>query len=248
MPQPPNDNGSQRPIAAIVRHETVGRLAAVLSHPRRARRARGRQPCARRVQWPAQLPLRGVYFFTEPGEFRSDTGTGPRIVRVGTHALKRGSRTTLWKRLSQHRGTGHSGGGSHRGLIFRLIVGTALIARDGHVCPTWDDRRSAASSAIRSAELDLERVVSKTIAAMRFLWLDINDDPGEDSNRGYVERNAIALLSNFGKEPLDAPSPAWLGQYCNRPRIRASGLWNANHVDENYDPAFLDKLEALVQP
>ena len=28
-----------------------------------------------------------------------------RIVRVGTHGLKTGSRSTLWGRLSQHRGT-----------------------------------------------------------------------------------------------------------------------------------------------
>jgi hypothetical protein len=33
-------------------------------------------------------PKRGVYLFTEDGETRSHTGTGPRIVRVGTHALK----------------------------------------------------------------------------------------------------------------------------------------------------------------
>jgi len=32
-------------------------------------------------------PKRGVYFFMENGEARSDTGSGPRIVRVGTHGL-----------------------------------------------------------------------------------------------------------------------------------------------------------------
>jgi len=46
---------------------------------------------------------RGVYFFFEPGELREDWRT-PRVVRVGTHALKRGSRSTLWGRLRQHRG------------------------------------------------------------------------------------------------------------------------------------------------
>lgn len=48
-----------------------------------------------RMNW----PNRGVYFFREPDEMRSDTGTGPRIVRVGTHALKAGGSTTLWGRL-----------------------------------------------------------------------------------------------------------------------------------------------------
>ena len=55
--------------------------------------------CHGRMDW----PNRGVYFFFEPGEIRSDSGTGLRVVRVGTHALIEGSRTTLWNRLSQHR-------------------------------------------------------------------------------------------------------------------------------------------------
>ena len=77
------------------------------------------------------LPRRGVYFFMEDGEVRSDSGTGPRIVRVGTHALTEGSGTKLWSRLSQHRGPTKSGGGNHRGSIFRLIVGTSVMARNG---------------------------------------------------------------------------------------------------------------------
>src|SRR6185437_3239116 len=90
-------------------------------------------------------PRRGGYFFMEDGETRSDTGGGPRIVRVGTHALKPGSSTKLWTRLSQHRGQVHSGGGNHRGSIFRLIVGTALEARDGHVCDSWGVGSSASA-------------------------------------------------------------------------------------------------------
>ena len=80
-------------------------------------------------------PKRGVYFFFEDGELRAD-GTTPRVVRVGTHGLRKSS-ATLWSRLSQHRGTvGGSmpGGGNHRGSIFRLHVGTALLA-SGH----WPD-------------------------------------------------------------------------------------------------------------
>ena len=72
-------------------------------------------------------------------EDRSDTGSGPRIIRVGTHALKTGSRTTLWTRLSQHKGQPGSGGGNHRGLIFRLIGGRAV----GWLEPEIDDRLRA---------------------------------------------------------------------------------------------------------
>jgi hypothetical protein len=46
--------------------------------------------------WPFGLAEPRVYFFRESSEDRSDTGEGPRVVRVGTHALKAGARTTLW--------------------------------------------------------------------------------------------------------------------------------------------------------
>ncbi len=90
------------------------------------------------------------------------------------------------------------------------------------------------------------REVSKVIGAMPFVCLALDDEPGAESQRGYIERNAIALLSNFGKRPLDPPSDGWLGRACNRERVRKSGLWNQNHVDEAYDPAFLGCFEKLV--
>ena len=62
----------------------------------------------------------------------------------------------------------------------------------------------------------------------------------------YIERNAIALLSNFGKVPLDAPSAGWLGHSCNCERGRLSGLWNSRHVNEPYDPEFFPCLTQLI--
>jgi len=47
--------------------------------------------CSGEMDWPEP----GVYFFREIGEMRSNTGTDPRIVRVGTHASKAGGSTTL---------------------------------------------------------------------------------------------------------------------------------------------------------
>ena len=102
--------------------------------------------CTGRMAWPE----RGVYFFFESGEERSDSGTGLRVVRVGTHALTSGSSTTLWNRLSQHRGSGRSGGGNHRGSIFRLIVGAALMKPEpGDAAASWG-RGSSADSDTRA--------------------------------------------------------------------------------------------------
>jgi hypothetical protein len=197
--------------------------------------------CSGRMDWPE----RGVYFFFEDREKRSDTGHGSRVVRIGTHALTVGSRTKLWSRLSQHKGQTKSGGGNHRGSIFRLLVGMALINKSQVSFPTWGVGNTAAK-ATRNGEVDLERKVSEMIGNMRFLWLAIEDDAGPDSRRGFVERNAIALLSNYNKPRLDPPLSSWLGNYCNRERVRKSGLWNQNHVEENYDPTFLDELDHLI--
>ena len=204
--------------------------------------ARRLADCTGRMPW----PKRGVYFFCEPGEIRTDSGAGPRVVRVGTHALKAGSGTTLWNRLSQHRGQVRTGGGNHRGSVFRLVVGTALIERDGLDCSTWDNRRGTASGKVREREQSLEIAVSRVIREMPVLWLPVADEPNPASLRGYIERNAIALLSNCTRQSIDPPSPSWLGHHCSRQKVRDSGLWNSNHVEERCDPAFLDTFAELI--
>ena len=200
--------------------------------------------CHGRMAW----PQRGVYFFMEEGERRTNSGDGLRIVRVGTHALTAKSQTSLWQRLSQHKGQENSGGGNHRGSIFRLLVGSTLVKDDRITCRTWAVG-SSASREVRMGEEVVERQVSRIIRAMPFLWLEVDDSAGPDSLRGYVERHSIALLSNFGKSSLDPASRRWRGRTCDRgkARVRDSGLWNQNHVDEKYDPGFLDVLDRLVR-
>lgn len=197
--------------------------------------------CTGRMAWPP----RGVYFFFEPGEVRAD-GESLRVVRVGTHAVSRPSKATLWQRLTLHKG--NPDGGSHRGSVFRRHVGGALLARSGFTAEigrTWGIGNSARSDEVRRTEKPLERAVSAYIGAMPFLVLAADDEPGPASVRGYIERNAIGLLSTAGLM-ADPPSPGWLGRDCPHPVVRASGLWNVNHVGEAYDPGFLDRFEALV--
>ncbi len=196
-----------------------------------------------RMDWPE----RGVYFFFEPGENRSGSGDGPRVVRIGTHALTAKSGTSLWNRLRQHRGTLHPPGGNHRGSIFRLLIGEALIRHDGltAVASTWGQGSNAPRD-VREDERPIEIEVSRHIGAMPFLFVPILDAPGPDSKRGYIERNVIALLSGYDAAGIDPPSAEWLGASSGRERVRRSGLWNNNHVDEDYSPEFLDVFGTLI--
>ncbi len=192
------------------------------------------------------LPRRGVYFFFEDGEFRAD-GVTPRIVRVGTHAISQGSRTTLWDRLRAHRGS-RNGNGNHRGSIFRLHVGRALMARSGMNVSSWGQGASVpkhvrSDSSAFQAEANLEQLVSQAIGSMRVRWINVDDDPSSHSARAECERNAIALLSSEGAVS-DRSSKDWLGRWSVEVGIQKSGLWNLNHVGGGYDRSFFRILGA----
>ena len=180
----------------------------------------------------------------EINEFRQDSGNGLRITRVGTHGLKLDAKSTLKQRLTQHKGILKSGGGNHRGSIFRLLVGTTFLEEYAK-CPTWG-KGNTADYSIRQSEEALEKKVSEAIRNMPFLCLKIEDLSSPNSLRGFIERNAIALLSNYQKPILDNASTSWRGHLCNRPKVQLSGLWNQNHVDEDYDPCFLNTFETLI--
>ena len=191
------------------------------------------------------FPTRGVYFFMEPKERRSDSGVGLRVVRVGTHGLNLDSKATLWNRLSHHRGSVASGGGTHRGSIFRALVGATLPGSTAEGS-RWGQDKSAGAE-IRRFEISLEREVSRIIKEMPFVWLGVDDTAHPDSARGAIERGTIALLSNYRKPAIDPPSPSWRGLLSDRERVRMSGLWNNRHVDETYDPGFLDEMQSFVE-
>ena len=225
-------------------YSLVGRLRDRCGGERELANCHGRMP------WPE----RGVYFFFEAGETRLNGE--PRIVRVGTHALTSTSRTTLWQRLSQHRGNvggERPGGGNHRGSIFRLHVGQSLLARDGDpygVSGTWGNKSSAGSE-VRQAEYPHEASVSSYIGEMPLLWLAVPDEPGPSSARAVIEAGAIALLSRRSNPTADPPSANWLGGWSSRATVRESGLWNVRHVDgptTNLLPTLEQHLSSAPRP
>jgi hypothetical protein len=211
-------------------YEVLEQLSRSTDGPRKLTDSRRRNGC----------PDRGVYFFFEQGENRPQTSK-PRVVRVGTHGLKIGSKSTLHGRLSQHRGT-DSGGGNHRGSIFRLHVGKALLRRSttSIQCDTWG-KGSSASSEIRQIEATIEQAVSQYMNNLAVLCLCVPDESGPQSDRGYIERNAIGLLA--GREP---PSSDWLGLHSGNENIVRSHLWNVNHINHAPEPDFLDRLQRFV--
>jgi hypothetical protein len=81
---------------------------------------------------------------------------------------------------------------------------------------------------------------------MPFLWVEVDDPPSANSDRGVIEAGSIALLSNRGRGEIDGPSPGWLGRHADRQLVRESGLWNVNHVRDAGNNAFLEILERHI--
>ena len=51
----------------------------------------------------------------------------------------------------------------------------------------WGDGSSAGRD-LRLEELEMERRVSDYVRKLPFLWVSIDDEPGPESNRSYLER------------------------------------------------------------
>ncbi len=176
--------------------------------------------CHRNMGWPE----RGVYFFFEEGETRSGSETDLRVVRVGTHAVTAKSKSRLWHRLYEHK---QDGGRS----VFRDHVNRALKKR--------------AESKRGYRDHNHTRCISDHIRQMPFLWLDVGGQNGHQS-RTRLERNAIALLSNWHRDERDEPSDSWLGKHSVKNEIKRSGLWNVQHVKGEYGGSFLEEMKNYV--
>ena len=191
----------------------------------------------------------GVYFFYECGECRLQSGKGARIVRVGQS-------TNLRRRLRNHKS------GNKVRSIFCKLVGHALKKKKE------DEQWQSTSTAQKS----LNERVTETLGNMQVLCLPIEDE----TERDCIERNAIALLSNYCRCPtdcqcptdrqcptnwqcptncwcptncecpIDPPSKNWLGHHHIQEKVRRSGLWSQDHVKDIYDSRFLDTLEDLI--
>ncbi len=174
--------------------------------------------------WNLGWPERGVYFFFEEGETRSRSLDDLRVVRVGTHAVTAKSKSRLWHRLYEHK---QDGGRS----VFRDHVNRAL--------------RTRANTRGPKAEHNHTRCTSGYISRMPFLWLNVDGD-GSHKSRTWLERNSIALLSNWRHNQGDQPSDRWLGMHSGKPEIKRSGLWNVQHVKSKYESSFLHRLADYV--
>ena len=191
-----------------------------------------------------KLPARGVYIFLDPAE-QNFMGDAPRIVRIGTHAVSKGSKSSLRNRLRNHLGLSN-GSGNHRGSIFRLHVGRAMLEAEGggERLSSWG-LGQAAPAEIRAGEDEHERHVSEYLRRLEVFIVPIDDEPSKDSLRAHVENQLIALCSEEF-QTIDKPSPGWLGWRSPMASIVRSGLWNVRDAGRRYKPNGLGSVDYIA--
>lgn len=239
-----NDDLPKQPQAA---YAEVDRLYDLLASRRELIRSRyGRTPTVgdlpgSRDQW----RTKGVYFIFEESEKRAESHSETkRVTRVGSHS---GRNSTIESRIvGEHAADwGRS--------VFRRLVGTALIRRgdfDHSIVPsdrdkwaeTWYSRQGQWAVQHDPKRLDpmlhaLHPMVTSTISAMDVLWVEIDDR----TERLELEKQCIMLLSNDQRAAasVDPASAGWLGHFALSEKVRASGLWNQQHVTKPHTEGFL---------
>lgn len=190
------------------------------------------------------VPKKGLYFFFNEDEQRLLYPSQNRIVRIGTHAVSNGAKSTLYQRLKQHKGMNNLDG-NHRSSIFRLHVGNALIQKNNLDCNTWGQDVKI-NEEQKKKEGIIEKMVSEYIGEMPILLININDDSSKYSDRSYIEQNTIALLSD-NHLPIDYQYENWLGNYSIHEAVRSSSLWNVDYTkNKKYDENFLEILKIHI--
>jgi hypothetical protein len=190
----------------------------------------------------SNLPEKGVYFFFEQNETRQDSNFD-RVVRIGTHAAIANSNATLYDRLYNHKGSKDLTG-NHRGSVFRKLIGYSLLYNDRLKYPYWGDKSKKSDKLITSSEKPLEQIVSTYLHTLTFSVLEVPGPSSKNNDRAFIEKNSIALLSNYDRPAIDTCSKKWLGQYSSDPKIIGSGLWNSNYVNcKNIDINYFNTFE-----
>jgi hypothetical protein len=159
-----------------------------------------------------KLPMNGIYFFYEDNETCIINGQKvKRIVRVGTHRAEARFRDRIHNHFY----------GNKECSIFRKHVGSAIIKNKGFHDIDIDEWMKKGTETNIDIELLIDEKFRKT-----FTFKCISIETKE--LRLSLEKRLIKVLSLGGPGPW----PNWLGNDAANEKVRESGLWNVDHVQD----------------
>jgi hypothetical protein len=172
---------------------------------------------------PVQVPFDdGLYFFYEQGETSPHAPDG-RIVRIGNHPH---SNHRLTNRLREHY---QARFGAKNSSVFRRYLGGALIRMGDESSPClgptpglghWERQYQVPCALCAPYEAKVTTLLRDWF---RFRCVRIEDQ---------LLRNELEarLIATVGACRQCQPSGGWLGRFAYPPQVRASGLWNSQHL------------------
>jgi len=187
------------------------------------------------------LPENGIYFFYEKGEsWGHDDSEKQRIVRVGTH--RNGN---FRSRISQHfllkepeiKLKVDQLAPKDRS-IFRKNLGRALLSMNkSSYLSTWEidfTSRYAKDNFTHLRDIDFESKIENEISVFlrenfSFKFIKVESQSERIGSTG-LESSLIGTLSHCR---VCLSSPNWLGRYSPVKKIRESGLWQVQHLNDN---------------
>jgi hypothetical protein len=189
----------------------------------------------------SKLPESGIYFFFEKGEECPLQKGLSRIVRIGTANYGQ-----FRSRISQHylleerkmNFDAHHSKPSDRS-IFRKNLGRAILNRnEDSYLQVWnidfqitENRNNFWQLRKISKEWQIEEEITSILRSdFSFRYLDLSTVLENLPNR-FQYLLEEHLIGTLGHCSYCGPSETWLGLFSPEPKIRASGLWQVQHLD-----------------
>jgi hypothetical protein len=168
----------------------------------------------------AQIPMNGIYVLYEHGEVAHGVD---RIVRIGTHT----GANQLPSRLEQH----FLKENKDRS-IFRKNIGRALLNRGNDTfLSQWElDLTSSAAKKTHDSVIDLRKLAETEKRVSEYMQRNFRFVVFRIDNKAQRLEWESKMISTVSLCDECRPSPAWLGLYSPKEKIRESGLWLVNEL------------------
>lgn len=178
------------------------------------------------------IPRNGIYIIFENGEKYNDLD---RIVRVGTHT----GHNQLFSRLKQHFVKENK-----NRSIFRKNIGRCLLNKvNSPYLPLWEldiTSREEKERNLKLLDLEFEKQIEKQIT--NYIQTNLSFCVFEIATKEQRIFWESKIVSTLAKSIFFRPSEKWLGNYSSKEKIKSSGLWQVNELNNDS----LSKAEFLV--
>ena len=186
------------------------------------------------------IPANGIYIMFEKGETYQGLD---RIVRVGTHT----GDNQLYSRLNQHFVKENKDRS-----IFLKRVGSAILAKNKdpyldvwEVDTTTPENKNKVQAQLNPAHE--QQITQQAVAHIRNKISFVVFEVKTKEERLRLEKKIIATLSKAAKDGFIEPSENWLGNFSPDLKVRQSGLWQSQHLNEApLTPQEFEELKQIV--